>query len=145
MKLFITLILLLSTACSSTINMSKKERDIAFIDYIEANKLVSLKKVTAFKFHGWQSLTNEHLIMSSSVNKRFLIKLNASCPDLRFAQTILVDQSMSSSLSVRFDSISVVGPAAVRVKCFIKSIYPISKEQAKEISAIGKVSDHNET
>lgn len=43
---------------------------------------------------------------------------------------------MNSVLSAKFDSISTLQEP--ELKCYIKSIYPIDKIQAKEIVAIGK-------
>ncbi len=130
----------LLAGCSNTPTMSYEEKNIAYADYIVSNKLESLKKINTFRLHGWQSLTNDYLILSTSPKKKFLIEVNGYCPDLGFAHAIKINQSMSSMLSTRFDSISVINGdmASHQIKCHIKTIHQIDKAQAKEISAIGK-------
>lgn len=138
----------LLAGCSNTPTMSYEEKNIAYADYIVSNKLQSLKKINTFRLHGWQSLTNDYLILSTSPKKKFLIEVNGYCPDLGFAQAIKINQGMSSMLTTRFDSISVIGSdvGSHHIKCHIKTIHKIDKAQAKEISAIGKpVDDSKET
>jgi len=130
----------LLTGCASAPSMSYGEKNQAYVSYITDNKLASLKKINTFRMYGWQSLTNDYLIISTSPKKKFLVEVNGFCPDLAHAQTIAFNQSMSSSLSTRFDSISVLGGNVGdhMSKCYIQAIHQIDKAQAKEISAIGK-------
>jgi len=130
----------LFTGCSTAPSLSYDEKNLAYADYIANHNLASLKKVNTFRLHGWQSLTNDYLILSTSPKRKYLIEVKGLCPDLGFAQTIKINQSMSSTLSVRFDSISVVGNdfGSHPLKCFIKTIHKIDKAQAKELSAIGR-------
>jgi len=130
----------LFTGCASAPSMSYGEKNLAYASYITDNKLASLKKINTFRMYGWQSLTNDYLIISTSPKKKFLVEVNGFCPDLAHAQTIAFNQSMSSSLSTRFDSISVLGGNVGdhMLKCHIQTIHQIDKAQAKEISAIGK-------
>lgn len=136
----ITIILValaLLTGCATNQSLSYQERDQAYGEYIESQELLSQDKIRTFKFRGWQSLSNNYLIISTSPNKKYLIEVSGFCSNLYHAQTIAVNQGMSSSLVTRFDSISV--PNSPGNKCFIKSIYKVTKAQAKEISALGKV------
>ena len=135
MKKLITIIALLSltVGCSST-GMGSKDKNIAYGEYIKTENLESISKVRSFRFSGWQSLTNNFLILSSSQEKH-LIELNNYCQELMFTSAIIVDKGGDSSLNVRFDSISAVDRH--KVKCFIKSIYPVTKEQSRAILAIG--------
>jgi len=139
MKNIVIMLLMLGafSACTSNQSFSHKERDEAYTAYIEKNELLSQDKIRTFKFNGWQTLSNNYLIISTSPRKRYLIEISGFCSNLYHAQTIAINQGMSSMLSVRFDSISV--PELPAVKCFIKSIHKITKEQVKEISAIGKI------
>jgi len=133
------------SGCASKSTLSYDEKNLAYGDFIAINKLESLKNIRAFRLHGWQSLTNDYLILSTSFRKKYLVEVGGFCPDLGSAQTIMVNQGSSSILSARFDSISVVGNSfdgnnfgGHQMKCQIKSIHQIDKAQAKEIAAIGK-------
>jgi hypothetical protein len=128
------------TLFSCAKNNNNSRNDI-YANYIKNNNLVEVNKILAFQFQGWNALDYEHLIISSSHNKNFLVTLNFYCTDLRNAHSILLDQSMSSSLSSRFDSIIV--PENKQVKCRIKSIHKITKEQKNDLTSLWKGSINN--
>jgi len=138
MKLLILVITLSSLVfgCSSTEGMTSKDKNVAYQNYIESQKLESIDRIRAFRFHGWQSLTNDFLIISSSVKRKYLIEVSSYCGDLSFANAINIHRSSGSSLQAKFDSISTTEEP--RLKCRIDAIYPINKAQAKEIHLIGK-------
>jgi len=75
------------------------------------------------------------LIISTSFNKPYLIKLKTRCHDLSFAQTIAIHNT-GSTLQAKFDSISV--PKNTHQKCYIDAIYKLTKEQKEAIRKIGK-------
>jgi len=137
MKTIIAMITVLTLigGCSTTSTMSSAEKNDAYLDYVKTEKLVHLDKIRSFKFMGWQSLSNDFLIVSTSPKKKYLIEVNGFCPELNFAQAIIINQSSNSLLSTRFDSISVA--KSPRQKCFIKSMYKVTKAQSKALSAIG--------
>ena len=85
---------------------------------------------------GWQLLTESYLIVSASQQKHYLLELKGFCPDLDYASGILLKQTNSSSLTTRFDSVAALN--APRIKCFIKSIHPITPEQEQALTATGK-------
>ncbi len=126
----------LVVGCATSQKLSYQERDEAYVSYIEKQVLVSQDKIRAFKFNGWQALSNNYLVISTSPSKRYLVEVNGFCSSLYHAQSIALNQGMSSSLVTRFDSISV--PESLGIKCFIKSIYKVTKAQVKEIAGIGK-------
>ena len=125
---------ILITACATTATMTDSERTLAYDQYIDTNKLESIKRITAFNFYSWSTLGDQHLIISSRRNKPHLIKLQRNCFALSSATGIIIHNN-ASSLSAKFDAISVLEPNSI--KCFINSIYPLSKDQAKAISKIG--------
>jgi len=131
-------ILTLISACSAKNTLSFKEKNEQYQQYIETNQLESLKKINAFRLKGWQSLTDDYLILSKSVKNKYLVKISGFCPDLNHAFGLKLNQSMDSVLSTKFDSISTLKDPDL--KCYIKAIYQIDKAQSKELSAIGKVS-----
>jgi len=137
MKISVIIIslLLIITGCTTTATMSTTEKNLAYGEYVKANNLVSKNKIVAFKFTGWQSLTTDYLIITSFVNRKYLLEINGYCNDLNYDHSIYIHQSTSTVLSAKFDSISTASNP--QLKCFIKTIYPINKAQAKEIVAIG--------
>jgi len=132
----------LFVGCAANQNLSYQERNEAYVAYIEKQTLISQDKIHTFTFNGWRALSNNYLIISTSPNKKYLIEVNGFCSNLYHTQTIAVNQGMSSSLVTRFDSISV--PESPGMKCFIKSIYRVTKAQVKEISALGKAKADDE-
>lgn len=135
-KVIGSLILLFITSGCSTTGMSSQEKTAAYLNFIETEQLESIDKIRSFRFSGWQSLNDRYLIITASPKRKYLINIGAHCSDLKFSQAIIVNQSSSSLLSTRFDSISMLDTP--QIKCFIKNIYPITKEQSKTLSNIGK-------
>ncbi|TQV70949.1 hypothetical protein FLL45_21725 [Aliikangiella marina] len=136
-KLAISMMLVsVLAACAST---PPPDYGALYQNYITKNKLESLKRISAFNYRGWRSLDNEHLIINASHNKPYLITLTSPCFDLRFSHAIAINSRGTSSLYTRSDSITV--PNYPQQKCFIKTIHPLTKEQADEIVKLGKTSD----
>ena len=126
------------TGCVTPNGMSNQEKNEAYQAYIESAQLPELDKISAFRFNGWASLSDKHLIIYKTHNKPYLITLNRSCYDLDFATAIKV-HTKGSSLHTKFDAISV--PSDIEVKCFIKSIHQLTKEQKQALFDIGKVDE----
>lgn len=133
-KLMILSCLLLLVACSANNGAVLKAKNLAFQEYITQNNIESVSKVTSFKFHGWNSLTDEFLIISSSHKRKYLLELTGYCSDIRWAHAIILNRSTNSSLHAKFDSIST--PESPNISCNIKKIYPLTKEQLIDIKAI---------
>ena len=121
-------------ACTNTQGLSTEQLNQAYRVYIVNQSLENKNKVNFFRFHGWQALTNDFIIISSSPKKKYLVEVNGFCDELRFAQALILNRSIAMSLQTRFDSIAT--PRMPNIKCFIKAIYPIDKTQAKEISSL---------
>ncbi|MDQ7048984.1 MAG: DUF6491 family protein [Enterobacterales bacterium] len=126
--IFLLLSVLLMTSCSS---LDTRKQTPIYQQYIADNKLEALQKITTFRFHGWRSLNNYFLIVSTSMAKPYLIELNSYCLDLRFANAIVINNS-GSILQTKFDSVSAANYP--NQKCYIKSIYKVTKNQADEIT-----------
>lgn len=135
-KLIVVLSLMVISACSSNGTAILKEKNQAFIDYVSVNGINSVDKINSFRFHGWNSLTDDFLIISTSPQRRYLIELSGFCSDIRWAHTIKINRSTSSTLHARFDSISSM--QSPQVNCMIKTIYPLTREQYDEVKAIDK-------
>ncbi|WP_196139878.1 DUF6491 family protein [Aliikangiella sp. G2MR2-5] len=125
-------------SCSS-MKLNDDARSKAYQNYVKQNNLERTDSIVAFRLHSWRYLNSEYIILSTSFNRPYLIKISTPCVNLKFAQAIAVNQS-SSSLYAKFDSVSVADPLQKTLpeKCFIKSITPLSREQADELSAIGR-------
>ena len=135
MRLSVFLMLIGFASACATNTMSKTEKTEAYNQYIVSEKLEELKSIAVFRYDGWSSLGTEHLIISTSVSKPYLIKLKSRCYDLEFAQTIAI-HNIGSSLQAKFDSISV--QKHIPQKCYIEKIYKLTKEQKKVLVKIGK-------
>lgn len=132
-------ILLLSSlffisACSSNVNEVFKSKNQSISTFIEENKLVDVVKVNAFKFKGWNTLTDDYLLLSSSPRRKFLVTLNGYCSDIRWAHSLLLNRTVNTALHARFDSVST--PHSPQIKCIIGNIYPVTKEQVTALMNI---------
>jgi len=119
--------------CAST-GMTLNERTDAYNAFITSEKLEPLSRITAFRFDSWTSLGQRHLIIKTRFNKPYLITLKTRCYDLRMAHVIGIDNT-GSTLQAGFDAIVV--PDNNGQKCYIDSIYKITKEQKKALLNIG--------
>jgi hypothetical protein len=124
------------SACTATDTLSRKEKNVAYQTYITDNKLEAVKYIRSFNMGGWQSLTNNFLMLSMSPKRHFLLQTKGQCYDLEYAQALVTHQSMSGRLITNFDAISTA--SFPKSKCYIKHIYPITKIQYKALQTIGK-------
>ncbi len=115
---------------------SAEEKAAVYTKFLTTHKLESLKSIRSFRFHGWNSLDNEHLIITTSPSRAYLITLNGYCIDLKYAQHIGIKRTNDYSLDARFDSILV--PGISKSRCFIDTIHEISKDQKNEIIKLVK-------
>lgn len=139
--LTLTLVSTLILGCSST-SMTLNEKDSAYSKYVAQENFSSKEKVNGFKFSGWKSLSDNYLIITAVHNKDYLIETKGSCYDLNNSDGIKLNRSSNLAIYRLGDSISPLG--RITDKCFIKSIYPISKTQSDYLVNIGKsVSSEN--
>jgi len=127
------------TGCSSLDTTNPKKPTI-YQNYVTEKKLEPLDRITSFSFQGWRSLDNYHFILNTSPTRHYLIQLNSYCADLRFATSIIINNN-GNSLHSKFDSIHVTEGLSNKrtgIKCIIKSIYKITKEQSNEIAKLKK-------
>jgi hypothetical protein len=146
----------LLTACASSITMNNDDRSEAYAEYVVTEKLESLDRITSFRFNGFNSLSDENIIISTGVKRAYLITFKSTCFNLRHANFIKVNNS-GSSLRVKFDSISApqqVGMSTIdsisatqqtlATKCFIDTIHKLTLEQKKEIQKIGRKTEEED-
>ncbi|WP_372872896.1 DUF6491 family protein [Shewanella sp.] len=120
-------------ACSSN-RLSRDEWELKVNESISQWQLQSVKKVNTFRLDSWASLGEKHLILRTSPGKPYLVELDSRCPSLGFAQALMLDQSLSSSLQAGFDSVFTAREP--QFKCRIKTIYPLTREQDKGLLAM---------
>jgi len=140
-KLLVLSSLIFITGCSLNNGLSDEEKNLAFQNYLTINNIENVSKVTTFTFRGWSSLTNDYLILSSSHKRQYLIELAGFCSEISWANTLIINRSSGASLYARFDSVSTLNEP--RIKCMIKTIYPITKEQKDEIRKLAKPEKEN--
>ena len=104
--------------------------------FISENDLIEKSRIQEFRFRGWQPLDDKHLILSSTHKRAYLITLMSPCTEMAFTQSIQVNQSFSTILSAKFDSISVPGQS--QLKCTIRTIHELNKEQKQALTDWGK-------
>ncbi|MGB0495384.1 MAG: DUF6491 family protein [Kangiellaceae bacterium] len=132
-KIALNLLIIISVAASGCSSLKPNKKESIYSQYIKEKKLEPQKRITSFRFHGWRSLDNEHLILNTTFSKPYLIDLAGVCFDLSFSHSIAIHNT-GSSLQAKFDSISV--PDNHEFKCRIESIYKITRDQAKELSSL---------
>lgn len=130
-----SLFIIVLAGCASAPSQSGVKQ-ATFDDYVSTHQLQSLEKITAFKFQGWRSLDSEHLIITTSPKRPYLIALQSRCSKLKHARGIAINSNGTNTLQAGFDSITV--PKFPGHKCIIKSIYRLTNEQADEVSQLAK-------
>ena len=76
-------------------------------------------------FDGWNAVSRDQLVVWSSFNKAYLLKLTGYCPDLQFAHAIAI--TSTGHTVDRFEKV-IVG----RDRCLINEIRPLDTMQMKE-------------
>ena len=131
-----TLLLVVLSACASHNGKSVEELDAEYANYISKQKLAEKKRVTAFKYDNWRSLSDRYLIFQATYKKHYLIELKRRCFGLRIANALAVHSTSSLSLEANYDAITTDQDSVT--KCVIKKIYPITSTQLEDLVAIGK-------
>jgi len=106
---------------------NKQHSRIDFQSFIAKEGLVQKNRVFQFRFQGWQPLDDRHLILLSSHQKSYLVRLMSSCNDLTYAFKIKLKQDFANTLNAKFDSIIVEDP--IFQECTIHSLYEMDKTQ----------------
>lgn len=126
----------LSACATNKFNMNKEERAAAYDQYTQSHNLESVDRIRSFRLSGWSSLGDQHLIVNASPSRPYLVKLRNKCINLDFNQTIKFN-STNGMLQTKFDYVTVLDD--IGDHCYIETIHEITKEQKKELIAIGRV------
>ncbi len=130
--LVVAILALLTMACTNRLSNEEWKNQVEA--KVKEWQLQSIPTITTFTLDSWSSLGERYLIIRTSPSRPYLIELNSRCPGLDFANAILTEQSTSTSLSARFDSITPGNSPGI--PCQISKIYPLTKEQAKALQAL---------
>ena len=123
--------------------MSNAEKTEAYVNYIEQNKLEKVKRINTFRLHGWRYLNRDYVILSTSIRKPYLVEISGPCHELAFSHSIGIHHD-GTTLTDRFDW--VFAPSQPDIRCMIRSIHKLSREQADQLATIGKSGEEeNET
>ena len=135
--LLIAVTMISLTGCSGRSNrLAQLESNRQIIDqFISAHQLVSKSSILSFRYHGWQLVDEQHLVIDSGPERYYLIRFRSICDDLRFTQGIIVKQQ-TSNLSAKFDRIRAVPEG--NIDCHIDQIYPFSKAQVRVLKQLLK-------
>ncbi|NVJ50942.1 MAG: hypothetical protein HWE11_11180 [Gammaproteobacteria bacterium] len=131
---FFGLILLLLVGCASQ-SLSVDQRIELYRNYVAQQEYKPITQIIGFKLHSWSYLSEEFILLSTSSVKPYLIEFRSRCRDLRFQQNIIVENS-GSLLTSKFDSIRL--PDGIVPNCYIKNIYPLTREQADELRELAR-------
>jgi len=135
MKSILLLTLLSLTSCGLNQPRTAKNKQI-IADFEQKHQLILVPKITSFHFQGWQSLDNDHLIISTLRGQSYLLSLHSYCYDLKYSNQIFIKRRVSSVLDTNFDSIIV--PNDPGAYCYIDKIQSINAKQIDELSALVK-------
>lgn len=135
MRILVCLAILGLTSCGINQSRSYKNAEV-FNQFQQKHQLKSQPKITSFHFQDWQSLDNDHLIISTKPGESYLISLQSYCYDLKFAKSIIIKRRLPSVLNTKYDSIIV--PNNVGAYCFIDKIQAITTAQINELSSLVK-------
>ena len=135
-KLPITILSIIFLMACSTTGDKNNARYHLYENYIADNELTPIDRIRTFRMLNWKSLDNQHLIISSSHKKHYLVSLNSYCQDLDSAHTIALDQSMNNTLYAKFDSVIV--STQQHIKCRISAIHQLDQAQDKEVVGLRK-------
>ena len=125
---------MLSIGCANKSTLTVVEKDEAFDAFIVENKLEQIDRIRSFRFDQWTALGRKHLILYSNFRTPYLVTLQRNCFDLDHTFQLAIEHS-GSSLSAKHDYVMV--PDLIPVRCYIKDIHKISKDQKKQLLAIG--------
>lgn len=134
--LVIVTAILIVSGCSST-RLPEKQREQVVEEFIKAESLTSERSISAFDLYSWSIVTDQYIILQSTPSRHFLVRLFNRCSELDYASAIVVDRRMSGMLTAGSDSVYTT--QTPNFKCFINDIYPLTKEQHKQLRESLKV------
>jgi hypothetical protein len=133
-KLILFLTAIFQIISCSNINKDFNSRFVIYDKFIDENNLTLEEEINTFKFQGWNSLDNYHIILSSYQHKFYLITLSNYCNDINISPNIIIDQSINNKLDSNFDSIIV--PSQYNIKCKIRTIHSLNRQQKNDLLSL---------
>ena len=131
----IILVLIFTTFLNGCANQpadpnAKTDAEIA-MSVIESAAIEPVRRIGAFRSGNWNVLDSKHLLLTTNRDESYLVELRNSCTGLgRMNDAVGINRVSSSVLT---DSDSLFAPTYPKMKCLIKSIYPLTVEQTKQL------------
>ncbi|MGQ8365131.1 DUF6491 family protein [Glaciecola sp. 1036] len=125
----------LLTGCASS-RLSDSEMESLIENYIKENAIERKHTVPSFKLISYSLLSDQYLMIRSSLSRYLVVKLFTSCDSLNSAPGLVIKRQFGSSLSEGTDY--VFTPDSIPYKCTISQIYPFTKEQYKDLQSVIK-------
>lgn len=127
-----------NTEQTNTLTYQQKlaQQQLKYDTFLAENDIEPVKKISTFRYNGWRYLDDEHLLLSASPTRPYLITLAQPCREIKWANALAINYSGSVLMS-RFDSVYVpaeLGRTPAR-KCIIEQIHPLDKQQKKALLA----------
>ena len=115
------------TGCSSTHYLSDTERNELYQDYIAEQQLKKRHVAKQLELESWAPLTDDYLLMTADLRRQYLVKVSGTCGNISDASQIALIRGRIHVLD------------GLKTRCPILAMYEVSKEQAKDISALGRM------
>ncbi len=108
-------------ACASSFNRLQGDNErLSYADYAGE----PIDHFTSFRLNGWTPVSRDQVVLWTGVNEAYLVRVQSTCPDLKFANSIGVT-STTRTIS-RFEKLQVGADT-----CPIEEIRPIDVKQYK--------------
>ncbi|MAG75796.1 MAG: hypothetical protein CL811_03455 [Colwelliaceae bacterium] len=128
-KWLVTALLTLGVmGCSSTQYLSDTERNELYQDYISKNDLKKRSFASHIGLDSWSPLTDEYLLMTGDHRKQYLVKLPSAC-------------RTGDASKIKLNRGIVYLYDGANSRCPVLALYEITKDQAKDISALGRLNE----
>jgi hypothetical protein len=114
----------LASACATTDGGIERSKGDRLLEKYEPYVGEPVDSFTAWRYDSWQPISRTQLVLWTTINDAYLITVDNTCPELRFAETIGVTTTTSSITTL--DSVLVRGN-----RCRIEQIQPIDVRRMK--------------
>lgn len=127
--LIVSALVVVMAGCASSPRQTDAQR-------LAMYRAVAAAPVKDFRFFGeltgWTPLGDGALAVSPRLNETYLLTLSGPCPDLDYAQAIVIS-SMNGQVSADFDKVTPVGAgtSGPHIPCRIDTIQPVDGKALK--------------
>ncbi len=134
LKRFLPLLVFFALAACTGRETKPQAEANPFERFVQQQRLEAVDKVRAFRLAGWQPLDDRWMLVDAAPARPYLLRLSIPCTELRWANHVVIRQTLPRVLQADFDHVHV--PNSPEIRCTIDEIYPLSKEQAEALRAL---------